>query len=193
MPDRLAVLHHHSTTMQAPSGQHTDEHHLVREHSTVVISSKSIDADALVARIAALETRMQSLSSKTDHDWGYTTDTRTELNRETGARRIRHENIRRDISRMDYLQDKHEEDYFRLRRDFDDLLAAIVPVLAGGVGEVRAQSLNTVRNIVRRRRESDFDINYHADDAPPPRPESPFAVIDAEYNDIITNANVNAN
>ena len=94
---------------------------------------------------------------------------------------------------MDYLQDTHEEDYFRLRCDFDDLLAAILPVLAGCDNDMRTESHNAVRNIVRRRRENDHHSQYHADDAPPPRPESPFAFIDAEYNEIISNANANAN
>lgn len=187
------MLHIHSVAMRSHIDQGSSARRPVPEHSTAVISSKTIDAHALVTRIAALESRIQSLSSETSHVWNHSHSTRTELNRELGARRIRHENIRRDIGRMDYLQDKHEEDYFRLRRDFDDLLAAIVPVIAGGDEDVRAQSLNTVRTIVRRRRESDLDINYHASDAPPPRPESPFAVIDAEYNDIVTNANANAN
>ena len=179
--------------MQTPSDQGTNERRSVREHSAVAISSTKTDTAALAARIAALETRVRSLSWETNHVWSFTNSTRTDLNRELGARRIRHENVCRDIRSWAYSQEGLEDDYYRLRQDFNDLLSAIAPVLAGGDDVTRARSRNTVSNLMRRRRDHERWGYFDAGDVPSPRPESPFAVIDAEYNDVITNANANAN
>ena len=179
--------------MQARQGQGSGGQraaHVSASPNPVAVTSDTSD---MATRLAALEARVQSLSWETSHLWNHSSETRTEHNREVGARHIRHENIRRDVGRWSYGHDKLKEDYYRLREDFDDLLAAIEPVLAGGDNDVRARSLHTVRNIVRRRRDQDRWGGFDAGDVPSPRPHSPFAVIDAEYNEMFTGANPNAN
>ena len=152
----------------------------------------SVHSLGVSARDRAISRRVNRVEATVNNFVSSHLALRADLNRESGARRVRFGSTWREHNALKHCFDRLEEDYFRLREDFDLLLEAVSTLFSRECTPAQGRASSDITRIMRRRRLNDYRSDYHAHDAPSPRPPSPYAVIDSEHNAELggTNANI---
>ena len=151
----------------------------------------SSQSRAIARRLTDAERSVASVKSIVHCEVGRVSALRTDLNREVGARRVRFGSTWRNHSELAYRFNRLEEDYLNLRDDFDLMLHAVRDIVEGGSTTAKRRGLQDLTLIRNRRSRHHQSLDYLPSDVPPPRPPSPYAVIEAEHNEELSGAGNN--